>query len=57
MRYVCGGLKKREKKEKRRRGNGITIFLQYFHNKFLSGRLLLANIGEKKNIFFRKRKK
>ena len=34
MRYVCGGLKKREKKEKRRRGNGITIFLQYFHNKF-----------------------
>ena len=26
---------------------------QYFHNKILSGMLLLVNIGEKKIIFFR----
>ena len=43
-------IKKEGKKEE---GNAITIFSQYI----LSGKSLLVNIDEKKNNFFRKRKK
>ena len=34
----------------------VSIFITIFSQKIISGRLLLANIGEKKNNFFRKRK-
>ena len=46
-----GGKKGKKKNE---------ILSQFFYNFFtinFKGRLLLANIGEKKNNFFRKRKK
>ena len=45
--------KNKIKNKKLKLRNAITIFLQYFHNTLtinLSGRLLLANICEKKKL-------
>ena len=42
-------------RKKERKKNYITIFSQYFYNKFY-GRLLLVNICEKKIIFLEREK-
>ena len=67
---MCGGEKKKkekkkgntdEKKKKKEKKNfNWEMLSQYFYNtftiNFLSGRLLLANIGEKKIIFLEREK-